>query len=340
MFNFFKKTSNKWKKRDYRDIAPDEIFLDSKNLPEFNTYQFEGRLEKSISPKVFSIFGFACLIIVVVFLIKLGSLQIVHGSFYKNRSENNKLKQILLIAPRGIIYSRDGAQLVWNEKSENQNDTYSLRKYIETPGFSNLLGFLKYPAKDSSGFYYEEEFSPKDGAELYLNEILAGKNGLELIETSVNGEVVSENTLQPPKNGENMTISIDSKIQAEFYKITDGGQLPLKDKIADFVFSSEVLEHIYDVENAFSEIARILKLGGRLLLTTPYHGLLKNILIALFSFNKHFNPAGPHIRFFTKKSLFSLLKKNGFEIRAYGYYGRFYPISHSIFVLAEKKKDS
>ena len=219
MFNFFKKTSNKWKKRDYRDIAPDEIFLDSKNLPEFNTYQFEGRLEKSISPKVFSIFGFACLLIVVVFLIKLGSLQIVHGSFYKDRSENNKLKQILLIAPRGIIYSRDGAQLVWNEKSEDQDDTYSLRKYIETPGFSNLLGFLKYPAKDSSGFYYEEEFSPKDGAELYLNEILAGKNGLELIETSVNGEVVSENTLQPPKNGENMTISIDSKIQAEFYKI-------------------------------------------------------------------------------------------------------------------------
>ena len=128
--------------------------------------------------------------------------------------------------------------------------------------------------------------------------------------------------------------------EAEFYKITDGGQLPLKDKIADFVFSSEVLEHIYDVENAFSEIARILKLGGRLLLTTPYHGLLKNILIALFSFNKHFNPAGPHIRFFTKKSLFSLLKKNGFEIRAHGYYGRFYPISHSIFVLAERMKDS
>ena len=124
--------------------------------------------------------------------------------------------------------------------------------------------------------------------------------------------------------------------EAEFYKITDGGQLPLKDKIADFVFSSEVLEHIYDVENAFSEIARILKLGGRLLLTTPYHGLLKNILIALFSFNKHFNPTGPHIRFFSKRTLFSLLKKNGFEIEKYGFYGRFYPLSHSIYILAKK----
>ena len=34
-----------------RDIAPDEIFLDSKNLPEFNTQQFEGRLEKPIPKK-------------------------------------------------------------------------------------------------------------------------------------------------------------------------------------------------------------------------------------------------------------------------------------------------
>ena len=55
-------------------------------------------------------------------------------------------------------------------------------------------------------------------------------------------------------------------------------------KTADFVFSSEVLEHIYDVENAFSEVARILKPGGRLLLTTPYHGLIKNILITRFFF--------------------------------------------------------
>ena len=35
-------------RRTRRNIDPDEIFLDSKNLPNFNTQQFEGRLEKSI----------------------------------------------------------------------------------------------------------------------------------------------------------------------------------------------------------------------------------------------------------------------------------------------------
>ena len=97
----------------------------------------------------------------------------------------------------------------------------------------------------------------------------------------------------------------------KFYKIEDGENLPLENNSIDFVFSSEVIEHIYDIENAFLEISRILKPGGKLLLTTPYHGLIKNLLIVLFAFDKHFNPAGSHIRFFSKKSLFSLLKKAG-----------------------------
>jgi len=122
----------------------------------------------------------------------------------------------------------------------------------------------------------------------------------------------------------------------KFYKIEDGGNLPLENNFVDFVFSSEVIEHIYDIENAFLEISRILKPGGKLLLTTPYHGLSKNLLIVLFAFDKHFNPTGPHIRFFSKKMLFNFLEKYGFKIVKYGYYGRFFPISHSIYVLAKK----
>lgn len=217
MFSVFRRIFNKLKKKSYQDIAPDEIFLDSKNLPKFDVYQFEGRLEKPISPKAFSVFGAVCLLVTVIFLFKFSSLQIVHGSFYKERSENNKLKQILIIAPRGIIYSRDGIQLAWNDKQENESD-FSLRRYINESGFSNILGFLKYPAKDKSGFYYEEDFSPKDGAELYLNEILSGRNGIKLIETSVNGEVISQSVVQTSKSGEDATLSIDSRIQEKFYK--------------------------------------------------------------------------------------------------------------------------
>lgn len=124
----------------------------------------------------------------------------------------------------------------------------------------------------------------------------------------------------------------------EFYKIIDGEKFPLSDETANFIFSSEVIEHIYDTKNAFAEISRVLRPGGKLLLTTPHHGFVKNLLIVFFVFDKHFNPIGPHIRFFSKKTLFSLLKNSGLKIMKYGYWGRFYPIPYSIFVLAQKPK--
>lgn len=123
----------------------------------------------------------------------------------------------------------------------------------------------------------------------------------------------------------------------DFYEINDGDPLPLEDNSIDFVFSSEVIEHVYDTENAFSELNRVLKKGGKVLITVPYHGLIKNILIALFGFERHFDPTWGHIRFYTKKSLFRVLKDHSFKVEDYGYYGRFYPISHSIYVLARKK---
>jgi len=125
---------------------------------------------------------------------------------------------------------------------------------------------------------------------------------------------------------------------AVFHKINDGGRIPLEDNSVDFIFSSEVLEHVYETENAFFELSRVLKPGGKFLLTVPYHGFIKNLLIALFGFDRHFDPIGAHIRFFSKKTLFNLLNKFGFNVIKYGYYGRFWPIPHSIWVLAGKSK--
>jgi len=243
MPNIFRKILNRWKKRNYKDIAPDEIFLDSKNLPDFDMHQFEGRLEKPISSKVFTFLGLVCFLVAVIFLIKFGSLQIIHGSFYKDRSENNKLKQVLLVAPRGAIYSRNGEPLVWNQKPDDNESDFPLRKYTKSSGFSSLLGFLKYPAKDKSGFYYEEEFLPKDGAELYLNEILSGRNGSELIETSVNGNIVSQSVVEPPEDGEDAVLSIDSRLQEKFYEIIEN----LSDSV-DFQGGAGIIMDIHSGE--------------------------------------------------------------------------------------------
>jgi SAM-dependent methyltransferase len=123
---------------------------------------------------------------------------------------------------------------------------------------------------------------------------------------------------------------------ARFSAIEDGGPLPLSDASVDFAFSSEVLEHVYDTENAFREVSRVLRPGGRALITVPYHGLLKNLAIVMFGFDRHFDPAGAHVRFFTKRSLSRMLAAVGLTVRTCGYYGRLWPFSHSVYVIAEK----
>jgi len=121
-----------------------------------------------------------------------------------------------------------------------------------------------------------------------------------------------------------------------FHSIRDGGSVPLKSGAVDFLFCSEVVEHVYDTEATFREFARLLHPGGRLLLTTPYHGLVKNLMLVLFAFERHFDPTGPHVRFFTKRSLFRCLRDVGVEPECHGYIGRFFPIAMSIYVLARK----
>jgi len=84
-------------------------------------------------------------------------------------------------------------------------------------------------------------------------------------------------------------------------------------KTFDALWCSDELAHLRDPAYAINEFYRVLKPGGRLLITVPYHGLLKNIRIALFNWNEHFAADNPHIRFFTVKMLAGLVKKAGFR---------------------------
>jgi SAM-dependent methyltransferase len=90
-------------------------------------------------------------------------------------------------------------------------------------------------------------------------------------------------------------------------------RFPFPDRAFDVIWCSEVLEHLFDPGFALSEIHRILNAGGRLLLTVPHHGRLKNVLIALFKWDEHFAPTNPHLRFFTKNSLGRLTAAAGFQ---------------------------
>lgn len=89
--------------------------------------------------------------------------------------------------------------------------------------------------------------------------------------------------------------------------------LPFPDEFFDCVWCSEVLEHLFDPLFALKQYCRVLRPTGKLLVTVPYHGGLKNLMIALFKWDHHFDPEYPHIRFFTKCTLDRLTRKAGFN---------------------------
>lgn len=198
------------------EIDPDEIFLDSKNLPDFNTDQFEGRLEKPISRTTFRILSLFFLIVGIVFVGRLWYLEIQKGDSFKARSENNRLKHTVIFADRGIIYDRNKRELAWNEL--NPESDFSFRKYASSTGLSHVVGYVKYPSKDKSGFYYEESFIPKDGVELTYNDEILGKNGLKITETDALGHIQSESVIAPPEDGKNLVLSIDSRVEQKLYE--------------------------------------------------------------------------------------------------------------------------
>ena len=50
----------------------------------------------------------------------------------------------------------------------------------------------------------------------------------------------------------------------------DGKTLPFKDASFDCIFTSEVFEHIFNLEEILEELNRVLKPGGKMLLTCPF----------------------------------------------------------------------
>lgn len=108
----------------------------------------------------------------------------------------------------------------------------------------------------------------------------------------------------------------------------------------DLVFSSEVIEHLFDVATYLHAINRLLKPGGVLVLTTPYHGILKNILISATRYAKHYDPLGQHIRFFNQTSLQFCLETFGFQPIVWTGYGRIWPFWKSFFVVSRKVAES
>jgi SAM-dependent methyltransferase len=125
------------------------------------------------------------------------------------------------------------------------------------------------------------------GAGRFLRELGANAIGVEIAEEAARR--ARENTA------------------ADVRLLEPDGSIPLGHGEVDLVWCSETLEHIPDVAHTLLEIRRVLKPGGRLLATVPYHPP-----IAIVRFGREFDPLSQHVRFFTRRSLERTLDAAGF----------------------------
>ena len=78
----------------------------------------------------------------------------------------------------------------------------------------------------------------------------------------------------------------------------------------------EVIEHLYNPRLCVKRISNALPTGGILIITTPYWGYFKNILMAVSGRTDRALTAlwdGGHIKHFSRKTLTELVVEQGFE---------------------------
>lgn len=90
----------------------------------------------------------------------------------------------------------------------------------------------------------------------------------------------------------------------------------------DLVLSVEVIEHLYSPRDYLKNIGYWLKDGGVFIISTPYNGYMKNLVISLLNkYDHHHNPLwnGGHIKYFSKNTLYQIIREEG--LQALKFYG-------------------
>lgn len=122
------------------------------------------------------------------------------------------------------------------------------------------------------------------------------------------------------KNAKNLKYNI------KFVK-GDIRNMPFKENFFDAVISGGIVEHVPETEKTISELSRVLKKNGYLLIHVPHK-------ISIFTITKKIQQffgiwKCGYEKSFTKKYFSKLLKENGFEIKDY-FLSEFKPGKHKI----------
>ena len=146
-------------------------------------------------------------------------------------------------------------------------------------------------------------------------------------------------------------VGIDAAVDGiEFAKTTepeapffcaslDNLLVPVVGGAYDAAYSLEVVEHLYQPRNLFRRAIEVIKPGGHLVVSTPYHGYLKNLgLATVGAWDRHLTVHwdGGHIKLWSRRRLTELLTEAGFNDVRFAGAGRVPYLWKSMVITAER----
>ena len=108
-------------------------------------------------------------------------------------------------------------------------------------------------------------------------------------------------------------------------------RLPFPDASFDLIVANQVIEHTKEIFFIFSEIARVLKIGGLAIIGVPNLASLHNRIALLLGLQPPgIRVLGPHVRGFTKEGFAEFLATGGFfELEEFAG-SNFYPLPQPV----------
>ncbi|MET0272659.1 MAG: class I SAM-dependent methyltransferase [Phenylobacterium sp.] len=101
----------------------------------------------------------------------------------------------------------------------------------------------------------------------------------------------------------------------------------------DIILSLEVVEHLMSPKTYAERLADCLKPGGLAIVSTPYHGYVKNLALAVAGkIDAHHDALweGGHVKFFSRAKLVELFARVGLELQGFDRVGRIPPLAKSM----------
>ncbi|MCJ7829584.1 hypothetical protein MUP50_00645, partial [Patescibacteria group bacterium] len=203
-------------------------------------------------------------LLMVGFLVLVGrlfELQIIFGNKNRALAEGNRIKREILAAPRGIIYDRNGKELVRNvpiyrklrmdtvprsgiplrgrewiiisreealgmeAKGETENLRMDIaRDYLYSEALAHVLGYLGEANEEEvkSGKYKAGDLVGRMGVEEQYDNLLRGQDGGEVYEVDTHGRKIREIGKVDPILGKDLYLSLDADLSRVAYEVLEG----------------------------------------------------------------------------------------------------------------------